>query len=100
MSARARARVERRIHHQRSFILVAPKPNRVAQDTAARDSSYLASLSPGAVDVRAVDLGTVVDAVAVPGDPAYARTLQECYLDFACVGAAITAFRQGCTKPP
>src|SRR3954451_5006975 len=64
----------------------------VRQGTAARDGSHLAPLSPGGVDVRAVDLGTVVDAVAVPGGPAYARTLQDCYLDFACVGAAITAF--------
>src|SRR4051794_19475502 len=86
--------------HRGSFILVAPKLNRVAQGTAARYGSHLAPLSSEAVGFRAVDLETVVDAIADAGDPAYARALQERYLDFACVEAAITASRQGRTKQP
>ena len=93
-------KVERPVYHRSSFLLVAPKLNRAAQGTAARDGSHLAPLSPGAVDVRADDHETVVDAISHAGDPAYARALQERYLNLAYVGAAITAFRQGCTKPP
>ena len=93
-------KVERRVYHRRSFLLVAPKLNRAAQGTAARDGSHLAPFSPGMVGFRAVDLGTVVDAISHAGDAIYARTLQERYLDFACVEAAITASRQGRTKPP
>ncbi len=52
------------------------------------------------VGFRAVDRETVVDAIADAGDPAYARTLQERYLNLAYVGAAITASRQGRTKQP
>ena len=92
--------MERPVYHRGSFLLVAPKLNRVAQGTAARDGSHLAPLSPGAVDVRADDHETVVDAISHAGDPAYARAPQECYLDFACVEAAITASRQGRTKQP
>ena len=93
-------KLERPVYHRGSFLPVAPKPNRVAQGTAARYGSPLAPLSSETVGFRAVDRETVVDAIADAGDPAYARALQERYLDFACVGVAMTASRQGRPKPP
>ena len=72
----------------------------MAQGTVARYGSHLAPLSSETVGFRAVDLETVVDAISDAGDPAYARKLQERYLDLTCVETAISAARQGRTKQP